>query len=184
MYNKQETLKLLQDRNQDVQEHVWIAEKNKLMAICTKILKSSFEAEHIVADIFTDFFYSYIDNIKKSSSIPAYLRIMAIRRSTKRNKEINRFLEFDNEIQGAPHTEAGEQRIDNKTFSMWLKECLTKLSERSARILKLHYGLEKSYSAIGEQLNISKQAIGKNVLKSRQMLKKCVEKHQKDQTVG
>ncbi len=160
-----------------MQEAIWHAEMAPLQAIALSILKSRTDAEQIISDLFTDFFFHYVDRVRESRSIPAYLRIMARRRCVRSRERIAKLVPLEQENQASNPTKEAEGRVDDGRRLRWLEICLGRLRPRIRKILKLHYGHNSSYSEIGSHLDISRQAVGKTVKKARTALKTCIEKH-------
>ena len=76
--------------------------------------------------------------------------------------------------------EPPESELDLPIEQNWITgliECFKRLTDRARGILKLHYGLDQSYSDIGQRMGISKQAVGKTVQKSIRVLRHCLETH-------
>jgi RNA polymerase sigma factor (sigma-70 family) len=179
LYTQDQTLALLKKRDRAIQEAVWRAEKPGVEAIALSILGSRADAEQLAADLFADFFYQYVDNIRSCHSIPKYLKTMAQRRSIRRREGHARLVPLDRGGEPAefPVTDM-ERDMDVQNLLRWLENCYGKLRPRSRKILKLHYGHELSYSSIAESLGNSKQAVGKTVKKGLSLLRECVERQQ------
>jgi RNA polymerase sigma factor (sigma-70 family) len=177
LYNDPEILRLLGERDSSAQETIWRQEKGRLTAIATSILRSSSEAEVLVADVFCDFLFHYADRIQDGKSIPAYLRIMTVRRARRRKDRAARHVEVEPDTIGRDTGITFDESAESSIWSQWLEICLDGLTGRARKILKLHYGHDLSYSAIAGQLGKSKQAVGKTVLKSLEALRRCLEKH-------
>ena len=183
IYHNQEILILLQAHEKDAQEKIWNLENRRLIAIARYWLSSPEEAQFLVADIFCDFFFKYIDNIKDSQCISAYLRIMTVRRARRYNHRCASQQPIEpNDAVDHSHLTASEE-VDQSVWRRWLENCQQKLSKKAREILRLHYGHELSYAAIGEIKGISKQAIGNIVQKSLDALRRCLEKTRIDATI-
>ncbi len=85
IYNNPEIIHLLQLRERGVQEKIWKLENRRLILIAKYWLSSPGEAEFLVADIFCDFFFKYVDNLRESRCISPYLKIMTVRRARRYN---------------------------------------------------------------------------------------------------
>ena len=178
LYSKNQTLVLLKSRDRVTQEAVWRAEKPIIEAIALSILGSRADAEQLVADLFTDFFFKYVDNLRSCHSIPLYLKTMARRRSIRKREGLTQFVPL-NQKESVEYSETEPERaIDDQKLLRWLMRCYGGLRPRSRKILKLHFGHEQSYSSIAATLGNSKQAVGKTVKKSLSLLRECVERQQ------
>jgi RNA polymerase sigma factor (sigma-70 family) len=176
-YSDPEVLRRLQDRDAVTQEEVWRSQRSRLRAIALSILHSSEEADALVSDLFTDFFYRHVNTVRSSRAIPAYLRIMAVRRARRRVGRDRRQVPMETEFPGEDPLPRNADRIDRNIWSRWLAECLSGLGEKARRVLRMHYGHEMSYAGIAGELGGSKQAVGKMVQKSLAALRRCLEKH-------
>lgn len=177
-YNNPDLLSLLRDRDRDVQEQIWREERRRLKAVAQSILHSSDEAEALVSDLFCDFFFHYVDEVRKSRAIPAYLRIMAVRRARRLLGRARRQVpveSVESEVAGEDTSRDACDRIDRTIWYRWLEECLAGLSDRARTVIKMYYGHEMSYATIAGNLGGSKQAVGKMTLKSLEALRRCIE---------
>jgi RNA polymerase sigma factor (sigma-70 family) len=178
LYIRDQTLALLKKRDRGMQEAVWRAEKPTVEAIALSILGSRADAEQLAADLFVDFFFQYVDNIRSCRSIPRYLETMARRRSVRRRVGLTKLIPLNHGEPAECAVTETERDMDERNLLRWLANCYGKLRPRSRRILKLHFGHEQSYSSIAADLGNTKQAVGKTVKKSLSLLRECVERHQ------
>lgn len=177
LYHNPEVLGLLKARNRGVQERLWRLERPGLNRLATSLLHSAAEAENLVADLFYDFFFHYVDRVRETRAIPAYLTIMTVRRAHRQIARSRRLAALDEDRTDRDPAPPAEDQLEGQVWLRWLEQCQQRLGARARAILKMHYGHEWSYSAIGTHLGHSKQAIGKTVQKSLSALKKCLEKH-------
>jgi RNA polymerase sigma factor (sigma-70 family) len=177
LYADAEVLRRLQDRDSRIQEAVWRSERSRLKAIALSILKSGEEADALVSDLFADFFYRHVNDVRSSRAIPAYLRVMAVRRARRQMGRARRQVPIEPDFPGEDPLEEKADRIDRNIWTRWLAECLSGLGRKARRILRMHYGHEMSYSVIAGELGGTKQAVGKMVKKSLEVLKRCLERH-------
>lgn len=173
--DRAEILGRLQQRERAAQEQVWRVERPRLLRVAGPILGSPDLCESCVADVFCDFFFHYVDSVRSSRAIPAYLKIMTLRRARRQAARASRSLEVDPERLVAEGSEDASAQADRSIFLRGLEACLETLTGRARQMVKLHYGLELSYAAVAEQLGVSKQAVGKAVLKSLDALRQCLE---------
>jgi RNA polymerase sigma factor (sigma-70 family) len=132
-----------------------------------------------VADVFTDFFYSYVDSLEHERAISAYLRIMVVRRA--RRLLLRRSREVDVELCCLADTDGRDviESVENKTWLPWLEDCLSLLTERARKILKLHFGHDLRTVEIASQIGVTKQAVSKTILKCINQLRRCLERKRK-----
>jgi RNA polymerase sigma factor (sigma-70 family) len=176
-YADAEVLRRLKERDSRTQVAVWRAEQSRLKAIARSILHSPEEADALVSDLFTDFFYRHVNGVRSSRAIPAYLRIMAVRRARRRMGRMRRQVPIEPDFPGENPLPENVDRIDRSIWIRWLAECLYGLGQKARRILRMHYGHEMSYAAIAGELGGSKQAVGKMIKKSQEKLRRCLQKH-------
>lgn len=177
-YQRVEILTQLQARDRQAQQTLWQHEQARLYAIAKKILRSDSEAESLVVDALTDFMFHHVDGLQSSRAIPSYLRIMVIRRATRRRDQAWRHDDIDATAPLQDQSDSADEAIDQQSWRAWLEHCLQQLKGKARQVLKLHFGYELSYAQIGAQLGVSKQAVGKAVLKSERALKSCIEQQQ------
>ncbi len=170
-------LRRLKDRDSKTQEQVWRLERSRLRAIALSVLKSGEDADALVSDLFVDFFYRHVNDIRSGQAIPAYLRIMAVRRARRQMGRARRQVPIEPDFPGEDPLPGGVDRIDRSIWTRWLTECLAGLGEKARRVLRMHYGHEMSYAFIAGELGGSKQAVGKMAKKSLQALRRCLQKH-------
>ena len=123
LYTNNQTLLLLKSRDRVTQEAVWRAEKPIVEAIALSILRSRADAEQVVADLFTDFFFKYVDNLKSCSSIPLYLKTMARRRSVRKRQGLTRLVPLDQKESAEYSVAEPERAIDDQKLLGWLMRC-------------------------------------------------------------
>ncbi len=179
-YNNADVLTLLKNRNRQVQEEVYKAEKMVLEKIAGAILRSSIDAEQLVADVFTDFLFHYVDGVQQSRSIRAYLQMMTRRRAIRAREKHLSLVPLQPELRASNSAKDPEERIDDRLWRQWLDICLRRVRSSARKILKLHFGHGESYSTIGDHLGVTKQAVGKAIKKNLQVLNQCIKKHRAD----
>jgi RNA polymerase sigma factor (sigma-70 family) len=173
--NDSNLLERLKRRDPEAQESLLNAEKRRLQALAATLLNSTGDVAPLVADVFTDFFYSYVDQLEQERAIPAYLRIMTIRRARRltqrRSQEDDIFACDLADTAGGDVVEAIEARM----WLPWLEDCSALLPEKARKILRLHFGHDLGPSEIAVQFGVSKQAISKTIQKSVAQLRLCLE---------
>ena len=71
----------LHRRDRETQTCVRLTHRPSLVAVANAILDNRADATQLVADVFTDFFFHHVDDIRNEEAVPAYLRMMTIRRA-------------------------------------------------------------------------------------------------------
>jgi RNA polymerase sigma factor (sigma-70 family) len=169
-------LQALRRREQAAQARTIREHRAVLEMLAKRMLSCPQEAQALVADVFTDFLYKYVDTIRNEPAIPMYLRMMTIRRcrrlSFRRASEEE--LDRHQETLAATNMDIVDA-IDAHVRLSSLDECLGRLTEKARRLLRLHFGHEMSFNEIGAQVGTSKQAVGKTVLKSLAVLRRCLD---------
>lgn len=171
-------LSALQQRARDDQQQLWQEQQPRLFAIAKKILRSDSEAEILVSDALTDFMFHHVDQLQSGRAIGSYLRIMVVRRADRRRKQAGRHASIDLLSGQSDDGVNPEDKLQHKAYLSWLERCLQQLTQRARHMLKLHFGHDLSYTQIGEQQGVSKQAVGKAVLKAEKVLRDCIERRQ------
>ncbi len=161
----------LKKRTQSAQVHIWSRESSALKELAQKCLGCNAENESLVMDVFADFFYNYVDNIRHPAAIGAYLRIMVIRRARRKVEMAEKLVPL---WMANCKTESEEEEIDRKLKMEWLSGCLDHLTPGTRQILRLHFAQGLSYTAIAEIRGISKQAVSRIVKCACGKLKKCI----------
>jgi RNA polymerase sigma factor (sigma-70 family) len=162
----------LRRREHPAQEQVYLAYHQGLKALAVRILPCAAEAESLVADVITDFLYRYVDTLQRQESIGAYMRMMTTRRARRRLEMQRRVREVDHQDMAAePDLPAA---AEGPKWRRWVDDCVAALAERPRQLLRLHFGHDLSLSEIGDQMGITKQAVSKTVLKSLDLLRRCL----------
>ena len=71
----------LHRRDRETQTCVYLTHRPSLLAVAKAILDGRADATQLVTDVFTDFFFRHVDGIRNEEAVPAYLRMMTIRRA-------------------------------------------------------------------------------------------------------
>jgi RNA polymerase sigma factor (sigma-70 family) len=171
-------LSRLQRRDAEAQLAVWRAEHLPLRQLATSVLGASSDSEALVSDVFCDFFFRYVDQVRASAAIPAYLRVMVVRRARRQASKAHVCSPIQPDVLVDVSDRVAFDHLDRGQWLEWLERCLGGLTTKSRTVMKLHYGHQQSYSQIGTHLSCAKQAIGKIVLKSLEALRRCLERHQ------
>jgi len=175
-YDDPQILERLKQKDRATQEQLYRAEKSRITAIAISILRSPDHAESLVSDLFMDFFFTYVDRIREARAIPAYLRIMCQRRARRQRARMYRQVELEPDKVNYDPTDDTDEQVERRLYAQWLESCVGQLNPQTREVLKLHFGHEMSYSEVGEHQGKSKQAVGKAVLKSLDLLRDCLER--------
>jgi RNA polymerase sigma factor (sigma-70 family) len=176
LYEDPATLERLKRRDARVQEQVRRLQVETLTSTVAAILGSPDESEVLVTDLLTDFFFRYVDQLRDSRAIPSYLQIMAVRRARRLKERWQREVAVESNALTDDPRDRLDSELDDHTRLPGLNRCLQGLTDRARSLLRLHYGHELSYAAIGEQLGVSKQAVGKTIQKCLEVLRRCLGK--------
>ncbi len=164
----------LRQRQRQAQENVITLQGPTLRALAASHLTCPNDARALVADVFTDFLYSYVDTLQHERAIPSYLRMMVIRRARRENQRNQQHRDLEGLELAAVSAKDPSQMLDDGRRAAWLDECLNQVAERPRRLLRLHFGQGISLSEIADQLSISKQAVSKTVQKCLAFLRSCL----------
>ena len=177
LFSQPDLLERLGAGDSSAQRAVHASEYRSVRSVVERIVRSAPDAETIAADLFTDFFLARAGELRAAGAIPAYLRIMAVRRA---RRHLARTRREAPEIPHAAEQERApvEEALDQARYARWLEDCLGTLTSRARSVLKLQYGHDLSYTEIGGHLGISKQAVGKMSLKTLAALRRCIEAHE------
>jgi RNA polymerase sigma factor (sigma-70 family) len=167
-------LNQLRQRQRHAQESLMATYGPSLRALAAGHLTCPNDAPPLVADVFTDFLYSYVDTLQHERAVPAYLRMMVIRRARRQNHRASQHRGLEGLDFASMTVRDPSQDLDDGRQATWLDECLGRVAERPRRLLRLHFGQGLSLSQIAAQLNISKQAVGKTVQKCLTFLRGCL----------
>ena len=176
LYDDPALLGRLARRDPAAQQAVWERERPRLIVVAAAAGGSPADVDGIVADVFADFFFHYVDHLKHAAAVPAYLRIMAIRRAQRARDHALRQQALVEETLVQDDRERLERTIDEQAQLPRLAHCLEQLSPRSRAVLRLHYGQSVSYSSIGVAVGVTKQAVGKIVQRCLAALRRCLER--------
>jgi RNA polymerase sigma factor (sigma-70 family) len=171
---EQNLLTRLQQRDREAQEHVFRTEHAALCSTAFGILGSKGDAAALVADVLTDFCYFYANRVKHERAVSSYLRIMVVRRSRRllqRRSQEDDITAYDLADLGS--TDVVDD-LESKAWLPWLEACLSALTDRARKILRLHYSHDLAVVEVAGQLGVSKQAVSKTILSSIAQLRRCL----------
>jgi RNA polymerase sigma factor (sigma-70 family) len=169
-------LERLKRRDAEAQATLLRRESPGLRATAMSILASEGDALPLVADVFTDFLYTYVDRIEHERAIPAYLRIMVVRRARRllqRRSQEDSITAHD--LADASGRDVVEV-LEAKSWLPWLEDCSSQLTERARRVLRLHFGHDMGTVEIAGAVGVTKQAVSKTIIKCIAQLRRCLER--------
>lgn len=169
-------LERLKRRDSAAQAELIREETPRVVGVVGSILGKGSRADTLVADLFTDFCMHAVDRVRDGRAVPAYLRMMAVRRARREKERLERHAEWSESAGGVMPDACAEVALDAKRRRTKLARCLEGLQARSRETLRLHYGHDLSYSEIGARIGRSKQAVGKAVQKDLEALRRCLER--------
>lgn len=147
----------------------------RLLRLCLAELRDEGLAEQTASDLWTDFLFAEVDNLRREGAEGAYLRMMAVRRC----RRIRAFRDrHDAPIQERAHGSEEEivARLDTRRQVADLTLCLETLNPRVRRVLRMRFHLGMSGPAIGEALSVSKQYAGRLIALGLDGLRQCMER--------
>jgi RNA polymerase sigma factor (sigma-70 family) len=160
----------LHDRDADAQRDVERTLAPRLLRIATTRVGPD-AAESLVHDAFCDFFFRYVDGLESPRAIPAYLKMMVVRRSMRAEARAAQHEPLEDRASaGDPEGDLDERRAMDR-----LARCLDRLTVRAREVVKLHFGHDLSLADIGARDARSKQAVHKQLQKALTALRACVE---------
>jgi RNA polymerase sigma factor (sigma-70 family) len=148
----------------------------KAIASCRHVLREKELAENIAEDIWMDFIYQHVDQLKEAKAISSYLRMMTIRRCIRINQWRQKHDTLEEEASLAVGSENEVvHNIDQQKYLWHLDHCLAKLNERNRRVMYMRYFQEMTQEAIGQALDVSKQYVGRVIKTSLAAIRTCLE---------
>ncbi|MGC4116290.1 MAG: sigma-70 family RNA polymerase sigma factor [Myxococcales bacterium] len=168
----------LRAQDPDAQAQLFEEHRRGLLRLAASLLPGG-DAEALVADLFIDFFQVYVRELRSLEAIPAYLRIMVVRRARRQKIRSARLAPLPEKEAADPRPTTAEESLQQQTYLRWLEECVGGLTVRARSVLRLQFGHELSLSDVGAQLGVSKQAVGKMSLKGLQALRECLAAREK-----
>jgi RNA polymerase sigma factor (sigma-70 family) len=154
--------------------------RDRVEAICGRVLGGGRDAQEIAADVLGDFLFTYVDGVESPRAVTTYLKLMATRRSLRWVRAKDRSEEVDDEGPTVPIADASlagdvDQGIWQKQMIPRLDGCLEHLTPKAREVLKLRFSTELTNECIGEIVGGSKQYIGRLIKESTEKLKSCLE---------
>lgn len=172
-----EILQLLRARDAGAQAALRGRLFPKVLATCAHVLGDSSRAEEIAEDVWTDFLFRDVDRVRDPRAIPAYLRMMSVRRCIHVRDVSRRFDTLDAVTESEPTADVEADLLgglDRSRTLLRLRACLQLLDRRQRQVVRLRFLHEMTLEQIGEELAVTKQYAGQIVKKSLWRLKRCI----------
>lgn len=157
------------------QAQVYGALRAEVTAIGARLGLGAIDAESMAADLFIDFFFRFVQEVRAPAAIPAYLKMMAVRRGHRLKRRAEREAATEEQDRIDPEARSPDEALELQRYLKWLDACLEGLTPRARSVLKLQYGHALSFAQAGEHLGVSKQAVHKISSKSVELLRRCIE---------
>lgn len=170
----------LKARDAHAQARFYRAYKDRVQAICGRVLGNGPDAADVATDVIGDFLFHYVDGVESPRAVTTYLKLMGTRRSLRWLRRGDRAEEVDDdtpEADGEERSEAqAEQRIWVMQMTPRLEGCIEGLTPKAREVLRLRFSTDLTNEVIGDMLGGSKQYIGRLIKESTEKLKTCLEK--------
>ncbi|MFO0746514.1 MAG: sigma-70 family RNA polymerase sigma factor [Myxococcota bacterium] len=150
--------------------------KDRVQAICGRILGSGADAADVATDVIGDFLFQYVDGVESPRAVTTYLKLMATRRSLRWLRRGDRSEEVNEEAPDVDGDVRPEQSIWVGQMMPRLDGCLEALTPKAREVLKLRYSTDLTNEVIGDMVGGSKQYIGRLIKESTDKLRTCLEK--------
>lgn len=157
------------------QQQFWKTYWNEVYGICYHILRDRVRANDIAVDIMTDFLFEYSQRLDHPGATQSYLRLMAVRRSSRQRQRMSECDSLDEHSAGLPHIDDSESS-HARIMVPRLENCLGELSDKAQQALRLRFREDLPFENIGCLLGGSKQYINRLVHQSLVSLKDCLER--------
>lgn len=150
--------------------------KERVQAICSRILGGGADAADVATDVIGDFLFQYVDGVESPRAVTTYLKLMATRRSLRWLRRGDRAEEVDEDAPDDGEPAAPEQAIWVGQMMPRLDGCLEGLTPKAREVLKLRFSTDLTNEVIGEMVGGSKQYIGRLIKESTDKLRTCLDK--------
>jgi RNA polymerase sigma factor (sigma-70 family) len=166
----------LKNGDEKAQAMFWEDNWKDMYGICSHILGPGPDANDIAVDVLVDFMYRYAQTLSNPKAMHAYLRLMATRRSLRFKEKRMRYKDEELDEKGDDLTEKALEAANCSFLQPKLAECLSQLTPKAQKAVRLRYSKEMTNDKIGGILDCSKQYIGRLIRQSLELLKLCLEK--------
>jgi RNA polymerase sigma factor (sigma-70 family) len=148
----------------------------RVLAVCRRMLSDPILAEDTAEDIWMDFLFLHAARVQSARALPAYLRMMTVRRCIRIRQSRARLAELDeNSASNGLAEDHLVSAVDLMRDQVRLQACLEQLDGRARKILRLRFHLDLTQEAIGQALGVSKQYAGRVIARSLENLRQCLE---------
>jgi len=168
----------LKARDRAAQARFYAAYRERVEAICRRVLGGGSDAADIATDVLGDFLFQYVDGVESPRAVTTYLKLMATRRSLRWLRRGDRSDEVGDDL---PETAGQEPASPDQ--SIWIAQmtprlggCLEGLTPKAREVLRLRFSTDMTNEVIGELLGGSKQYIGRLIKESTEKLKTCLDR--------
>ncbi|MGC4119974.1 MAG: sigma-70 family RNA polymerase sigma factor [Myxococcales bacterium] len=149
----------------------------RALAVCRSILRDEALAEEVAEDLWTDFLVSHVGSLRSLEALPAYLRLMAVRRAGRVQELRARHDELPERL---PDARPGAESVlveesERRRLALQLRDCLGALRPRSRQMVRLRFSHGMTQEQIGSELGFTKQHVGRVLAKSLAALRQCLE---------
>jgi RNA polymerase sigma factor (sigma-70 family) len=169
----------LKARDRQAQARFYNNFRERVQAVCQRVLGSGPDAADVATDVIGDFLFQYVDGVESPRAVTTYLKLMATRRSLRwlRRGERSEEVADDTPADGEARPDhANDQAIWVGQMAPRLSGCLEHLTPKAREVLKLRFSTDLTNEAIGDIVGGSKQYIGRLLKESTEKLKLCLEK--------
>jgi RNA polymerase sigma factor (sigma-70 family) len=144
-----------------------------LEAVCARALSDPHSGREVAEEVLADVMLSHVDRLREERALPAYLRMIAVRRCARLKARSQRTEELSEEL---PDESSGpESAILAAEQQHRLGRCLGRLRPRVQHWLRLRFHEGMTQEAIGAAFDCSKQYVGRLLAQALAELKQCVE---------
>ncbi len=146
-----------------------------LRTLCAGMLANKTLGDEAAEDVVNDFLLSYVETVRQPTAIPAYVRLMAVRRCRRLRAYQQRQVSHTESIEHRPSPESQVIVEDQRRhLGSKLADCLDRLTPRSRTVLRLRYEHELKLEEIGSLLGSTKQYASRVVTLALAKLHKCM----------
>lgn len=164
----------LKAREPDAQQELARELFPRVLKLCRRELRGDL-AEHVAADVWTDFLFFEVDHVRSPDAIPTYLRMMTVRRC-------RRMQSWQSRHSPLPELEplhGGEDeavaKLDEQRRIVRLTGCLERLTPRVRGVLRMRFRHGLTQESIGASLGVTRQYAGRLVSAGLDTLRDCLE---------
>ena len=165
----------LKARDRQAQARFYAMFRERVQAICGRVLGSGPDAADVATDVIGDFLFQYVDGVESPRAVSTYLKLMATRRSLRWLRRGSRTEEVSEEAPDVEGAAKPDQSIWVAQMMPKLDGCMEGLTPKAREVLKLRFSTDMTNEVIGELVGGSKQYIGRLIKESTEKLKQCLD---------